>query len=100
MSVVLALDFLLGEKSVLRFVLKCFNVERNSCKENHKPGLRVDNMCTSTSHYQIKNTSEVLVAAIAANELLGYKFCTTHSGFLTIFKLTKYCEVLEAIDLS
>jgi len=49
---------------------------------------------------RLSNTSEVLVAAIAANELLGYKFCTTNSGFLTIFKLTKYCEVLEAIDLS
>ena len=49
---------------------------------------------------RLSNTSEVLVASIAANELLGYKFCTTNSGFLTIFKLTKYCEVLEAINLS
>ena len=37
MSAVLALDFLLGRKSILLFVLNCFSVKRNSCKENHKP---------------------------------------------------------------
>ena len=48
MSAVLALDFLLGKKSVLLFVLNCFNVETNSYKENHKPGLRVDTRARRT----------------------------------------------------